>query len=127
MAADGFFETELTIAIRLFNTAFNYTVLVAKAVNTHLSMDGGRYPAKILIVLIAAVFFDPFNALGSEVGLDSFVDIIKDLKFILFQGSAGIAIFTASALALHQVAYKLCLNHIVTNQHIIYCDQESRI
>jgi hypothetical protein len=109
MTADRFFEMDFAITVSLFYSAFDDSVFVPETINAHFSLYGRRYPSEIFIILVSSVLFNPFNAFFSKIRLHGFVDVVNDLQFIFFERSPGITIFTAAALAFHQVANKLRL------------------
>ena len=122
MTADWFFEFNFAIAVGLFYSAFDDAVFVSESIHAHLAFYGRRYPAKIFIVLIPAIFFNPPYTFFSEIRFYRFVNFVDQFKFVFFEWSASVAIFTTTAFAFHQIANKLRLYHSITYQHIVYCD-----
>lgn len=121
MATDRLFPIGLAFIPGLFDTTFDHSVCVLISISTHLAFDRGRDPAELPVVLISPVRFDRSYSGGSQIGLDLFIDPIQPVQFILFQGGARVAVFTAPAPAFQKITNELLLDYLITDQYIIYC------
>jgi len=123
VTADRFFPGDLAVIVSLFDAAFDDAFGIFEAIGAHFPFDGGRDPAEFAVILIAAVGLDLFDTGRCEVRLDHFVYFVEVIEFIFFQGSAGVAVFAAAALAFQQVADELFFDDAIADKDIIDCYQ----
>ena len=81
VATNRFFEIDLSIKISRFNSTFHYSHFIFNAINAHLRVDGGRYPAKFFVVNVSALSFDFGNSFRLEVWKNIVKNLIQFFEF----------------------------------------------
>src|SRR5690606_1196777 len=120
MTTDWLFPCYLAIIICLLDTTFNNSDFIFFTICAKTSIDCWSYPTKFMIIIIKTSAFYFTDAFFSEVRFYFIIIFRQQRQFIFFQWSTGITILTTAAFALIQIAYKLLLYYIITDQYIVY-------